>query len=296
MNIETGESDTATTDICRTDAYAFLNISHPLTAWAVYRGILVCAPKRPGFVSVWAGNALRPGAERFLVRELAMERVRASCFPNCVSRLTGMFCFSDRDSALAATNWGEHFRLENLAELSLALASGRTRCDANWVSFAPADTNGFITDETWISKYWAGEPFPGKAPTWEMLVEGRLIVLGTDLRTRAYEIVKADSPRSLSLLELSRLASEINSDLGSMSAFLLATSTGAKLTYLLNMEEANDPAFLARLKIHTEDPRTQVNRVDLSGNHGSLGEVPNLTRYEFEFSLPKMAAEFRAMP
>jgi hypothetical protein len=39
-----------------------------------------------------------------------------------------------------------------------------------------------------------------------MLVDGRLIVMGTELRGRAYENIRSEFPNSLMFLELSRLA------------------------------------------------------------------------------------------
>jgi hypothetical protein len=69
-------------------------------------------------------------------RELSLEIQRATYYPKRVSRLKGMYCFTDLRSAERAMNWGGHFKPQYLAELSLAEArkvSGRL--DSNWITF-----------------------------------------------------------------------------------------------------------------------------------------------------------------
>jgi hypothetical protein len=167
-----------------TDAFAFLNINHPLCAWATYRGSLVCAPAEPGFVSVWSAGIMRADDPARLNRELVLEAFRRSYYSERISRLRGIFCFLDIVSAERACSWSgsvrSHFRPEYLAELHLGEAAfKRDRLDANWITHAPVDKDGNIVEFKWIHRYWEGEAYPDEDPIWETLIDGKTIVLGT---------------------------------------------------------------------------------------------------------------------
>ncbi len=270
--------------------FAFLDISLPYVAWAAYRGVLISPSTtlvpNGRFVSWWRANLLR---YRFnLQRELHLERVRAQHFPKRVSRLVGMFCFLDRSCAERATAaWGGHFRLENLAELSLTEAAGRDRLDANWVSHADPSTVG--PNEDWMSRYWRGAPFPGAKPVWETLVEGRMVVLGTDLRERAYRVVKAQWPGSLMLLEISRLGAWIGSDIGSIGILMADRPKDHEFRFFLDMRDAGDDGFRERLG-QLMSSGHPVNWADIGPHYerGSFGDRPDMSPYEF--SCPKSDA------
>ena len=59
-----------------------------------------------------------------------------------------------------------------------------TGSNSNWITHAPVNEEGFLTEVAWIPSYWAGEPYPNATPIWETLVEGRMIVLGTSLPSK----------------------------------------------------------------------------------------------------------------
>lgn len=272
-----------------TDAYAFLNINDPVCAWATYRGTLVSPPAEPGFVSVWAAGLMR--SDNHLARvgnEWLLEQHRAAAFPSRVSRLRGMFCFLDLESAERACSWatnrGSHFRPEYLAELNLSQATLRSdRLDANWISYAKRDDAGRLLGTEWIHSYWAGEPYPHASPIWETLIDGRMIVLGTALRERAYLVVKRMFPQSLGLLEIARLAAWVGSDLGNSAAHIVQQGNELALHYFMDMRDANNPNFLAKLEqVRREGHPT--NWADL-GPHlsaGSFGQTPDLRPFEFK--------------
>ena len=158
-----------------TDAWAYLNVRHPVCAWAAYRGVLVAAPTDPGFLSVWSASLMKSDNSSRVQREVELEVQRQRYFPNLISRLTGIYCFTDLRSAELALHWGNagnHFRAEYLVELSLAEATlSAVRHDANWIAFP--------TQEDWHLSYWQGLPHPDHEPVWEVLASGRLYVLGT---------------------------------------------------------------------------------------------------------------------
>jgi hypothetical protein len=240
---------------------------------------------------------MRAGSRARLNNELAIESIRRQRHAGRVSRLRGMYCFLDAESAQrAAALWGSfrnHFRPEFLAELHLQATSRGDRLDSNWITYAKRDENRFLlaSELEQFDRYWRGEEFPGKVPIWETIIEGRMVVLGTELRDRAYEAIKQQFPRTLAFLEIARLAAWVGSDLGNVRAWLQDEGDNVALHYLMDMREANDPAFLKKL----EDLKAEghpINWADLHQEmkHGSFGQTMDLRPYEF--SRPKSELPF----
>jgi hypothetical protein len=229
-----------------TDAWAFLNIRNPLCAWATYRGALLTPPKSSGHISVWYASVLKKEGARSLRIETILERCRAQHYPLHLSRLRGMFCFRDIASAEKALAWGAHFKASNLAELSTWRAKGTSGpYDARWIGHADTLEDDALNFGEWPHLYWSGEPAPDGPPIWESLIEGELNVLGTDIRERAYALIKKFFPDSLMLLEISRLAAWVGSTLGNVAAFLLKPENShVRCTYLMDMRDANRPILL----------------------------------------------------
>lgn len=277
-----------------TGAYAYLNVDDPICAWATYRGVLVSVSPHGheedliGGISVMFASMLRSGSRARLNNELALESIRRLRHPGRVSRLRGMYCFLDRESAeCAAALWGSfrnHFRPEFLAELHLEATSRKDRLDSNWITYAKRDENGFlITSElSQFDQYWEGREYPGKVPLWETIIEGRMIVLGTDLRNRAYEVIRREYPRSVALLEIARLAAWVGSDLGNVRAWLQDDGDNVSLHYLLDMRDANDTKFLSELE-QLKLEGHPINWADLHQEmkHGSFGNTMDLRPYGF---------------
>jgi hypothetical protein len=287
-----------------TDGYAYLNIKDPVCAWATYRGILVSAgvaadSGEAGLVSLMSAGLMHSGRQSRLSNELILERVRRATHPNRVSRLSGMYCFLDIESAQRASAlWGSlrnHFRPDYLAELNLQTSFSRDQLDSNWISFSARDENGFFLadDLGWIDLYWSGEPFPDKLPIWETLLEGRMVVLGTDLRERAYDVIKEKFPNSLAFLEIARLAAWAGSDLGNTAAWLVEEGDHVALQYHLDMRDASNPDFLKRLdQLKAENHPINWNDLRPHLEKGSFGNVPDLLPYGFR--RPKSAMPYLA--
>lgn len=227
-----------------TDAWVFLDIANPVCAWAAYRGVLVETPEIQGFISPRMASILRAGGSRLRL-EMKLESERQAHFPSEVSRLSGMYCFTDLRSAELALQWnGRHFRPECFAELSLIEATRTSgRLDSNWITYA-ADP---LTAGDWSWRYWSGEPYPCREPVWETLVRGRALVLGTEIREQAYKIIKAAFPTCLVLLETARLAAWIGRDLGNVAAIGFDKGDHVRVDYLIDMREAADPTMLSAL-------------------------------------------------
>ncbi len=273
-----------------TDGYAYLDVDDPICAWATSRGILVSASKasdQAGFVSRWFIGLIAQGNEKKLQNELAIEAVRQARFPQRVSRLRAVYAFDDvRSAQRAASDWGGPFNASNLAELSFAEVTARSRLDANWITAHLRDDRVLGVNELgWTDRYWSGEPCPGREPVWECLAEGRVIILGTDLRTRAVERIKDKFPDSLATLEVSRAAAWIGSDYGNVAGFLWDKDSVYELGYWINKRDENDPEFRRKLLEPGVVANPHLVRPDANG---SFGKLPDFGPYGF--TRPKFVA------
>ena len=158
------------------DGYVFLDIQRPHVAWAAYRGVLVSCPSTVGFVSFWHASMLQNATSQIASREMELEKVRKQRFPNRTSRLKGLYCFLDLESAKRASLWdGDHFTLNNLAELALK----RLKTEIVWTRTGSRAPEAFPSDQ-WMPRYWEGDPFPDKEPIWETLFRaGQLFLVQT---------------------------------------------------------------------------------------------------------------------
>lgn len=258
-------------------AFVFLNVSNPLVAWLVYRAEIVSAQEaHETALSFWTTRylaSLRAGdsrAARYRM-EVALDAVRQLRHPTAVSRLSSFYAFQDEASAIRASGaWGAGFRLEHLAELGLRSDARTSRYDSEWISQGLDPES----DLAWADNYFAGTPF-GTEPIWELLVDGRAFVFGTTLREAAYETVKRAWPASLPLLELARVAVELDSDLGLITPLLVRDDDRLQVRYAMNFKDAKDEAFLARLGSFT-GPR---NTNDLGPDSALI--VPDLREAYF---------------
>ena len=141
------------------------------------------------------------------------------------------------------------------------------------ISTAPKDTSC-------EDRYWNGEPYPHQKPIWEALSDGRLVVLGTELRDRAYKKISKEFPQSLGVLEISRLAAWLDSDLGNVCAFILDQGEEASMDLWIDWRDAESPLFLNRLGQYMANGGV-VNHADLGPHwqNGNFGKVPDLARF-----------------
>lgn len=266
--------------------FAYLNVEHPVVAWGVYRGVLVSAqatgtPPECPVSMMFAGIVQHRNNARFQ-NELQLDAVRLQRFAQEVSRLAGMYFFEDLAQARAATTWGGHFRPENLADLEIHPVGRATRFDSNWITYAGVDGDGRFdqTDLSWIDRYWSGQPL-GNSPVWETIIRGRAVVLGTEVRNRAHDLIARAFPHALDMLEISRLAAAVGSDLGQTAAWVTQLSpTRFRLNYYLDMRDANDPDFLKRLAAY-DGPK---NVRDLAPGKETFG-LPDFRPYSCEFTV-----------
>jgi hypothetical protein len=265
--------------------FAFLNVDEPWVAWLVYRGEMVTLPTvSQEVLSLWHAKYLIDSARSgprlpYYRTELEIERERRKSFPQRVSRLSGLYFFEDAESARrAGLRWDGNFRDEHLAEIELIEQNNVSRYDSEWITHHMASA-----DRSWILDYLSGKLL-GPEPLWELLVEGRGFVLGTELRQHAYEVVKHEWPRSLALLEISRLAVELRSDLGLIVPRLTVQGNVARVDAYMNMEDAENPEFLGRLRNYVINREGPMNAADLSQMSEEM-RVPDLRGHSVEFAL-----------
>ncbi len=273
------------------EAFAYLDIDHPVVAWSAYRGVLVSAhaearpPEAP--VSMMFAGMIQHQNNARLHNELLIEGVRARQFPDHVPRLTGMFFFTDVAQTRAAQSWGGHFRSENLVEVEVRPDRPYSKVDANWITYAERDSNGRIdpTKADWIERYWAGEPC-GDHPVWETIVAGRAAIFGTVVRERAYANLARAFPNALDTLEIARLGAAVGSDLGQTSAWITRVAPDRfRLAYHLDMRDAKNPEFLERLSKY-DGPK---NMKDIAPGKETFG-LPDFRPFDCEFRTNSLVA------
>jgi len=117
-----------------------------------------------------------------LFSELKLELVRREHYPHCVSRLTGMFYFLDRETAIQAIpRW--KFRPSLINEISEVNVSSEALSlhDSEWVTYNWKKWE----DEAWMHSYWKGEVY-GSSPLVEAIVSGIGVVVDRNLREQAF--------------------------------------------------------------------------------------------------------------
>lgn len=258
-----------------------LNIANPLVAWLVYRGEMLSSAevhdRALGFWLVSALSAESSTGHRSAVfqDELALDALREVHQSHVISRLRGFYLFDDAASAeRAVQQWGGTFHRDTLAEVGILEGSRWSRHDAEWIT-----TRIGRGDRSWMLPYLRGEP-SANDPIWELLVHGRAVVFGTKLREAAYEVVKRVWPESLALLELSRVAVELGSDLGVITPMVLGQANDYRVDFVMNFVDAKDQQFLERYARY-DGPK---NRDDLGP--GSDLVLPDLSPYSFRLPAP----------
>lgn len=260
-------------------AWAYLNIRDPLVAWLVYRGEMA-SPRElhQSAMSVFHTRRLCGSASRsdLYATELAIETARARRFSDKASRLRGFYVFPDRVTAERGAGWGASFNPAFLTEVAVTEGSLISTYDANWITHELPNGPG-----DWIDRYLAGDPRDDE-PLWEQVVDGRALVLGTDVRNWAHAVAEQEWPQSMGVLELGRLAVELDSRLGAITAFAMQTPGGIRVRYILNFADADEPDFLRRLAQHP-GPKNDAALAQFAS--GEV-HVPDLRSREFTIALP----------
>lgn len=279
----------------RKSVWAFLDISDPLVAWEVYRGIIIAPDcylieEYPG-ISFWQVNLFKKINSVMSINEIKLECIRQKYYPNAISRFRGLYCFeSEYVASETAKFWGNrnHFSSFCLSELSIPNGSPSSKLDSNWISFYLGKES---TSQNWMHSYWSGEVCPlAESPRWELLVVARADVLNKELRKQAYENLKKKNKLSvLPLMELSRIAAYIGFDLGHCCPYVFELSNNRfKIADIFDRRDANNPLFLEALSKYFDDPKNKpfINWNDYNKlKFSDTICVPDTTERNFEFEL-----------
>jgi hypothetical protein len=227
---------------------------------------------------MWTAGKLWAKDFSGLELEARLEFVRQVAFADRVSRLKGMYVFPDALSAERASSWsGDTFQSKYLAELHVVGGLTGTATDANWITHALSD----VLPDDWPFSYWSGEAFPGAQPIWEVVVSNRAYVLGTELRERAYQVIKRYLPDALAILEMGRLAAAAGSDLGNVACNIFDDGDHVSSRHLLDMRDADNPVFLRRVGelLAAGHPKRQ-EALDVGAEQGTF-TVPDMRPLDF---------------
>lgn len=225
--------------------HAYLDIEHPMVAWETAIGRIQSAgqPSPSGFgVSLWMFNRLRDfarqGSTSAALGEFRLEAVRASRYPDRVSRLQGVYFFESRDDAMAAIDrWGLPSKYREFVSAVQFSAESITKVDSEWITWNLQSSGG----DGWMDRYWAGEA-AGVRPLIEVLAVGQGVILNKQLRIEAYKRVYQDSPESTPLLAAACCAFAV-CDLPSVAVTkpgILRTETGLAGRYFIYMGEFDE--------------------------------------------------------
>jgi hypothetical protein len=215
-----------------------------------------------------------------LQNELQIEAARQARHSHHPSRLSAMYFFESKECSEAAQEWGGHFISKHLAAVDLHATNFLSRHDANWITYAPLDTQDRISSTEWIDLYWSGAPYPNKAPVWELLSNGRATILDTRVKKRAYKTVAQRDPMSVSLLEVARICAKTGSDLGQIKTFLVVNNSAVTVEWHVDMRDVENPIALENIK----NFKGQRNFKDLAVGGDKFG-VPNMLPYYCNMAL-----------
>ncbi len=272
MNTELREDDFA---------FVYLDVESPPIAWLAYRGIInSCDVKsaNPGNLSVFLIDVVQRGLNSTLRREGLLEGFRQTQFSDCISRLKCIYAWPTLQMAKNACYGRGKFQEQNLVAIRpVDEKFKRQEYDSTWITdfdSLPAST---------ATKYWSGEK--SKTPQLECLLTGRFSILGTTVRKRAYETIKRTNPNSLAMLELSRLAVDFNSDLGSSSPWIANDGNNVIATYIIKYtEEEGLEIFEKALREKQKNPDFVINWVDIE----PLCKSEKNSELDARFSVPDM--------
>ncbi len=259
-----------------TRAWVHLRVTDPLVAWLTYRGVLESVSQAgPHALSLWLLGTLRSSITEdpwFSARETQIESSRLNRNPQSVSRLKGVFAFPDRETADRAVKLWNGFQPYFLQEIEVRAGSTVSYFDSQWI-----DAMGTSTPP---SREWADSYATGAAhsddPQWELLIDGKADLIGTELRQKAYNVVRATWPEAVAPLEISRLGAQLDSTIGYITAFGVLDGDSISVQFAMDFRDAENPDFTKRLGAHLAAlPPDQVNSADLAVG-GDYFRVPDL--------------------
>ncbi len=275
-------------------AFVYLDVDFPPVAWLVYRGLLIssdCKSANPGNISWFFVDVVRRGLISTIRREGILEGFRLKEFEDRPSRLSCVYAYPTLETATRGDYGRGKFRKENLVAIAPDSTQFKTSAhDSNWIT--DFDSLPYEVGK----KYWTGEQT--KEPLLEFLLTGRFWIFGTTVRTRAYETIKQTWPNSLAILELSRLATYFDSDLGAVAPWLKREKDERiVVSQVIKYDDAEGVEILRRaIEQRKRNPSFWINWTDLEPLRHPAPDpewdtrfcVPDARPYEHELRLDKI--------
>lgn len=174
--------------------HALIDMRNPFTVWecAIGRMRSACDVPNGVAVSCFLYNKIRATSEGGIVwlkREFELEGIRAREYPDKVSRLSGLFLFSDNASARhGGRAWRMHSATTEISEVNFSIERGNWH-DSRWID----DTTSPVSE--WGKKYWSGQP-KDASPRWELIASGIGLVVTKSVRERCYMSASARDPHA----------------------------------------------------------------------------------------------------
>lgn len=227
-------------------------------------------------MSLWSLSAAHSALlddKWFFIREAQIDACRATNNPEAVSRLRGLFAFPDKSTADRAVSAWNGFESYYLQEIEIREGSIVSWYDSRWIdamgtTFAPPDDAA--------KAYAVGNEFDDSDPRWELLIDGKADLIGTELQEKAYNVVRAQWPDALSPMEIARLGAQLDSSIGYIAAFPRLADDEVVIEFMMNFQDATNPSFLDAFGRHLADlPPEHINRADLAVG-GGFFNVPDL--------------------
>lgn len=265
------------------EGHIYLDHHYPPVLWNIVRGgfdsVDVLPEGESNFaISVSIASMLQNSSTSRLLAELSLELVRKTIAPGSVSRLRGIFVFSDIDSISRVwdrNNWGGHFIDEYLTDVGV-LAKKSTKVDAAWIEDIISDEGNLLPD--WHNaaiNYWSGRPKSESAPIWEVIVEGSFCIRSMHSKKEALKEISAIWPSSIGLLVHSMNCLGLGSQDGQCFPGLVSTERGLSLDYYLRMVDSKESSFIERHKqLPSENPNFFAGHPDPNKMY-----LPDLTGY-----------------
>lgn len=284
----------------RTTLFAYLDIDRPMVAWETAVGRIQSAGANGpgGFgISHWMFNHLRAlayqGATQKILAEFRLEQARMSRYPNCVSRLHGVYFFESRsDAETAIDRWGLPNHYQRYVSAVEFEATAMTAVDSEWITWNLLSPNG--TD--WMDAYWSGES-AGESPLTEILAVGRGTILNTELRSEAYELIYNLWPESTPLLAAAACAFACKNfrEVALVKPGILTTDEGLAGNYFIYMGEFDERQDEVVAAVEECQQSGEMPSIILPSDGESIFRLPDLRTEGFSIDGVGLSAALRGV-
>lgn len=233
--------------------YCYVDYHNPMAVWNIARGAfdspaMIENGNVPLLSMNFAGLLGNQNANR-LISELSLDSFRQINYPNCVSRLRGIFIFDDQESICRfweKNDWGQHFRDEYFTSIGASTYKS-TVLDSSWISNI-FNVDGSLKDdwEQYAHGYWSGQAY-NDSPIWERIIEGTITIWDQDARINAVQEVSSMWENSALLLHYACACAAYGSNDGQVFPHLMRDNENYTMQFYFKAEHMHDGEFIRRI-------------------------------------------------